>query len=101
MNDDAMKIARVKLLSTIEPVLKDRRLKFGRCSADRFRQHAPFVKSVMTFKEHRGFSLLELMIVIAIGLTLASISFMALQPLLKQGHVDSAYDTTLGAIRSY
>lgn len=55
----------------------------------------------MTFRKYRGFSLLELMIVIAIGFTLAGISFMALQPLLKQGHVDSAYDTTLGTIRSY
>ena len=55
----------------------------------------------MTFKKYRGFSLLELMIVIAISLTMASISFMALQPLLKQSHVDSAYDTTLGTLRTY
>jgi prepilin-type N-terminal cleavage/methylation domain-containing protein len=55
----------------------------------------------MTIRKNHGFSLLELMIVIAIGLTMASISFMALQPLLKQSHVDNAYDITLGTLRTY
>ena len=55
----------------------------------------------MTSRKHRGFSLLELLITIAIGLTLAGITFMALMPLLKQSHVDSAYDTTLAALRNY
>src|SRR5579859_3355488 len=49
----------------------------------------------------RGFSLLELMIVVAIGLTMAGISFMAMMPLFKQNHVDQAYDTTLSVIRNY
>lgn len=52
-------------------------------------------------KRYRGFSLLELMIVIAIGFTVAAMSFMTLQPMLQQGHVNSAYDTTLGVIRNY
>ena len=52
-------------------------------------------------KKQRGFSLLELMIVIAIGLVMAGVSIMALMPLYKQNHVDSAYDTTLSVIRSY
>ena len=55
----------------------------------------------MTYRKHRGFSLLEVMIVIAIGLTMAGVSFMALQPLMKQSHVDQAYDTTLATLRSY
>src|ERR1700722_20251277 len=49
----------------------------------------------------RGFSLLELMIVIAIGLTMAGVTFMALMPLFKENHVDAAYDTTLSVIRNY
>ena len=59
------------------------------------------MKEAMTFTKNRGFSLLELMIVIAIGFTVASISFIALQPLLKQSRVDAAYDTTLGTLRTY
>ncbi len=55
----------------------------------------------MTSRKNRGFSLLEMMIVIAIGLTMAAVTFIALMPLLKQSHVDAAYDTTLSAIRSY
>jgi prepilin-type N-terminal cleavage/methylation domain-containing protein len=49
----------------------------------------------------RGFSLLELMIVMAIGLTMAGVTFMALMPLFKENHVDAAYDTTLSVIRNY
>ena len=55
----------------------------------------------MTSRKNRGFSLLELMIVIAIGLTMAGVTFMALMPLFKKNHVDQAYDTTLSVIRSY
>jgi prepilin-type N-terminal cleavage/methylation domain-containing protein len=55
----------------------------------------------MTLRKNRGFSLLELMIVIAIGLTMAGVSFMALMPLFKQNHIDQAYDTTLSVLRSY
>ena len=52
-------------------------------------------------KKQRGFSLLELMIVIAIGLVMAGVSIVALMPLYKQNHVDAAYDTTLSVIRAY
>jgi prepilin-type N-terminal cleavage/methylation domain-containing protein len=55
----------------------------------------------MTPRKYRGFSLLEMMVAIGIGLTIAGISFMALQPLLKQTHVDAAYDTTLATLRNY
>jgi prepilin-type N-terminal cleavage/methylation domain-containing protein len=55
----------------------------------------------MTSRKHRGFSLLELLITIAIGLTMAGVTFMALMPLFKQNHVDQAYDLTLGVIRNY
>lgn len=55
----------------------------------------------MTSRKNRGFSLLELLIVIAIGLTMAGVTFISLMPLFKQNHVDQAYDTTMGVIRSY
>jgi prepilin-type N-terminal cleavage/methylation domain-containing protein len=55
----------------------------------------------MTSRKNRGFSLLELMIVIAIGLTMAGVTFISLMPLFKENHVDQAYDTTLSVIRSY
>jgi prepilin-type N-terminal cleavage/methylation domain-containing protein len=56
---------------------------------------------VVPSRKRRGFSLLELMIVIAIGLTMAGVTFMALMPLFKENHVDQAYDMTLSVMRSY
>src|ERR1700757_1190470 len=55
----------------------------------------------MTLDKHRGFSLLELMITIAIGMVMAGVTVLALTPLFKQSHVDAAYDTTLSVIRTY
>jgi prepilin-type N-terminal cleavage/methylation domain-containing protein len=55
----------------------------------------------MTSRKNRGFSLLEMLIVIAIGLTMAGVTLIFLMPLLKQSHVDAAYDTTLSVIRNY
>src|SRR5579863_7562925 len=49
----------------------------------------------------RGFTLLELLITIGIGLTMAAVTFIALMPLFKQNQVDAAYDTTLSVIRNY
>jgi prepilin-type N-terminal cleavage/methylation domain-containing protein len=46
-----------------------------------------------------GFSLIEMMTVVAISIILASIAFVSLQPLLKQQHVTNAYNTVLGAMR--
>jgi prepilin-type N-terminal cleavage/methylation domain-containing protein len=62
---------------------------------------SPPRKRFMTSSKNRGFSLLELMIVLAIGLTMASVTFMTMMPLFKQNHVDQAYDTTLSVIRNY
>jgi Tfp pilus assembly protein FimT len=49
----------------------------------------------------RGFSLLELMVVIGLGLAIGGISIMALKPLYQQNHVNAAYDTALSVIRTY
>ncbi len=58
-------------------------------------------KRRMVSRKALGFSLLEMMIVLAIGIILTSITFMSLQPVLNQSHVNSAYDTTLMALRNY
>ena len=42
-----------------------------------------------------------MMVVVAISFTVAGITFMSLMPLLKQGHVDQAYATTLATLRNY
>jgi prepilin-type N-terminal cleavage/methylation domain-containing protein len=55
----------------------------------------------MNSRKKRGFSLLELLIVIGIGLTMAGVTFVAMKPLFNENHVDSAYDTTLSVIRNY
>ena len=57
----------------------------------------------MTMKstKNRGFSLLELLIVISVGLTMAAVTFIAMKPLFNQNHVDQAYETTLSVMRNY
>jgi hypothetical protein len=42
-----------------------------------------------------------MMVAIGIGLTMACVTVIALMPVLKQSHVDAAYDTTLSVIRTY
>ena len=49
----------------------------------------------------RGFSLLELMITVSIILIMGGVTFISLQPLMKQNDVHNAYDTTLEVIRNY
>ncbi len=54
----------------------------------------------MRLARQRGFSLLELLITIAIGFTLAGVTFIAMRPLFSRSHLDSAYDTTLMVMRN-
>jgi prepilin-type N-terminal cleavage/methylation domain-containing protein len=54
----------------------------------------------MTMKRQRGFSLLEMMITVAIGLTIGGITFVAMMPMFNRNHVDLAYDTTLMVLRN-
>lgn len=55
----------------------------------------------MDVRKQKGFSLLELMIVIAIGLIIASFTFIALTPLFQENDVDQAYDTVLSVLLQY
>ena len=47
-----------------------------------------------------GYSLLEMIITVSIALILCAVTFIAFQPILNQGHINSAYDTTLMALRN-
>ena len=62
--------------------------------------HSPGKDRNVTQKA-RGFSLLEMMIVVAIALIVACITFISLQPMFRQTHVNQAYDTTLMTLRRY
>jgi type II secretory pathway pseudopilin PulG len=47
-----------------------------------------------------GYSLLEMIITVSIALILCAVTFIAFKPILNQGHINSAYDTTLMALRN-
>jgi prepilin-type N-terminal cleavage/methylation domain-containing protein len=60
-----------------------------------------YISGLYRARNSRGFTLLEMAIVVAIGLTMAGVTMMALMPLFTKSHVDRAYDTTLTALRNY
>jgi type II secretory pathway pseudopilin PulG len=47
----------------------------------------------------RGFSVLEMMIVVAIAIIMGSITFISLQPALRDAQVNAAYDMALSQLR--
>jgi prepilin-type N-terminal cleavage/methylation domain-containing protein len=53
----------------------------------------------MASTKQRGFSLLETLAVVSISLILAAVTDVAMQSLVKQEHVNQAYNTTLMALR--
>ena len=57
------------------------------------------MKGQMSTRKIRGFSLIELMIVITVIMIACSIGFITLQPALKAGRVTNAYNFALGALR--
>jgi prepilin-type N-terminal cleavage/methylation domain-containing protein len=79
-----------------------------RHAADSFYQHgtgitdsASIMKSLRTNASRRtsGFSLLEMVMVLAILIIMSTVSFMSLQPMLRQQRVNNAYNTVLSAMR--
>jgi prepilin-type N-terminal cleavage/methylation domain-containing protein len=48
----------------------------------------------------RGFSIIEMMIVVVIALIASGIAFMSVGPIINQAHVTNAYSITLGALRT-
>jgi prepilin-type N-terminal cleavage/methylation domain-containing protein len=56
-------------------------------------------KEMSLTRNSRGFSLLEVIAAIAIGMVATAITFVNLQPILKQQRVTTAYNDTLTALR--
>jgi prepilin-type N-terminal cleavage/methylation domain-containing protein len=54
----------------------------------------------MVLRKDKGYSLLEMMITVSIALVMCAVTFFALTPMLNQAHINSAYDTTLMALRN-
>jgi prepilin-type N-terminal cleavage/methylation domain-containing protein len=52
-----------------------------------------------TTRRDSGFSLLEVMTVLALILMMSAVTFMSLQPMMRQQRVNNAYNTVLGAMR--
>jgi len=54
----------------------------------------------MALRKDHGLSLLEMVITLCIALIMCAVTFIAIRPMLNQSNVDSAYDTTLMALRN-
>jgi type II secretory pathway pseudopilin PulG len=57
------------------------------------------MKGLMSDRSMRGFSLTETIMVVAIMFIMASITFISLQPALKDAQMNAAYDTALSQMR--
>lgn len=56
-------------------------------------------KKTMPTGKMRGFSLVELMIVVGIGMIMTGITFISLQPAIQDARINNAYDTALTQLR--
>jgi prepilin-type N-terminal cleavage/methylation domain-containing protein len=54
----------------------------------------------MASRKNNGFSLLELMITVSLGLVMCGVTFIYLTPQLNQNHLNTGYDTALMALRN-
>jgi prepilin-type N-terminal cleavage/methylation domain-containing protein len=57
-------------------------------------------KEPMVSRKNNGFSLLEMLIAISISLIMMAVTYISMRPILYQGHINEAYDTTLMALRN-
>jgi prepilin-type N-terminal cleavage/methylation domain-containing protein len=60
---------------------------------------SPKKKGQMSTRKMRGFSLIEMIIVVTVILIACAIGFITLQPAIKQSRVTNAYNFALGAMR--
>lgn len=63
------------------------------------RKSAPEKKGFMAMRKMRGFSMLEMAIVVALIMILSGITFISLKPALADARVNAGYDTTLMQMR--
>src|SRR5260370_38135507 len=63
--------------------------------------YCPPSKGIMKSSGNRGFTLLELIVTLAIGLIMAAVTFIALIPLFKENHVNAAFAPALSGMRNY
>jgi prepilin-type N-terminal cleavage/methylation domain-containing protein len=56
-------------------------------------------KGFMSSRRERGFSLIEMMVVVTLILIVLAFSIVAIQPALRQTHITSGYNQTLMALR--
>jgi type II secretory pathway pseudopilin PulG len=54
----------------------------------------------MALRKHNGYSLLEMLITVSIAMVMSAVAFIALTPMWNQTHINTAYDTTLMALRN-
>jgi prepilin-type N-terminal cleavage/methylation domain-containing protein len=64
------------------------------------RDGASHRKELMASRKNSGYSLLEMVITLSIALIMAGVTFIAMKPLISQSHMNSAYSTTLMALRN-
>lgn len=57
------------------------------------------MRGSMADRRMRGFSLIEMMIVVCILIIMGSITFISLQPALRDAQMNAAYDTVLSQLR--
>ena len=54
----------------------------------------------MVSRKYNGYSLLEMMMAVSIGLIMTAVAFITLTPMWNQTHINTGYDTTLMALRN-
>jgi prepilin-type N-terminal cleavage/methylation domain-containing protein len=79
--------------------LNDRGSEIGKLQVQEMQMRTPKRNTGQQRDLESGFSLIEMLIVVALIIVMASISFISMVPVLKQGRLNNAYNTTLAALR--